>query len=502
MRLPSLPTLLSGILFALEATTAQAAPATRQASGSLAFLPQQPLLTFKYSTSSANAKNWVGVYHASGGGPDKEEFVEQSLAWAYAPQGEGTVKISATDLLPGDYKAFFLANDGYKWLSEPVIFQVPFANRPVAFIVNEITLPNARQGDKYEAKISGLRIDGGSSTVKYSKVQGDDWVKVSADGTISGTPNVSKTSKATVEITASDGSSARLQATVPVRASGTSLVGNLAVMTYNLWHGGTQVNGYHAKQVRFLASSGADVVGVQESTGGHAQRLGDALGWYSWQGSDVGIISKYPITTTHVHDSWGGYVEIALGEDKVVLWNVHLGYTPYGPYDFCFDKMSVDKVLKREEESKRTPQIKSVVKAMQTQLANADKVPVLLVGDFNAPSHMDWTDALKDKHCGQGYVPWPTSIEPTNAGLVDSFRVAHPDPKKELGITWSPIFLTNEGRPEPMDRIDFVYHKGKKLAVADSKHLVVGSPKPEPNHADNEWTSDHAAVLTNYLFSK
>ena len=70
---------------------------------------------------------------------------------------------------------------------------------------------------------------------------------------------------------------------------------------------------------------------------------------------------------------------------------MHLGYTPYGPYDACFGQMSVPQLLEREAESGRTGQIEGVLTAMRPQLRRADATPVLLTGDFNASSHLDWT---------------------------------------------------------------------------------------------------------------
>ncbi|MFC7742143.1 hypothetical protein ACFQXA_16065 [Nocardiopsis composta] len=87
---------------------------------------------------------------------------------------------------------------------------------------------------------------------------------------------------------------------------------------------------------------------------------------------------------------------------------------------------------------------------------------------------------------------------PAEAGLTDSFREAHPDPVAEPGITWSPLFPRRDGATgaeEPQDRIDFVYYAGG-LDVRGSETLVAGDPQVYPDHADNEWTSDHAAVMT------
>ncbi|KAK1672221.1 endonuclease/exonuclease/phosphatase family [Colletotrichum godetiae] len=508
--------LLSALLLAQSPTLALAIPTTRQ-SGNLAFLPDDAPFTFSYSTPDTNAKNWIGIYRASGGGPENQTYVEPSLAWGYAPASNGTLKIEseALELVPGDYRAFFLAKDGYAWLASPVDVRVPYASGPVGFLVDEVTLRNARVGEGYEARIGGLRSRGGDGAVRFRKVDGSGWVVVSEDGVVSGTPDGAGPARVTIEVVvveAADGEAARLDVTIPVRDVGAPLVDQLSVMSFNLWHGGTQVSDYHAKQVRFLASSGADVVGVQESTGGHAARLGDALGWFAWQGGDVGFVSKYPLVGGAAHEggTYAASVRVVLeGEEEeekkqkkkkeeVVLWNVHLGYDPYGPYDFCFENMTVEEVLAREGESKRTPQIESVVQAMAGPLAEAEAVPVVLVGDFNAPSHLDWVDATSGMHCGQGAVPWPTSVTPTEAGLVDSYRVVWPEPGARPGITWSPVFLENEGRPEPMDRIDFVYFRGRKLEVIGSEEVVVGQPAPEPGHGGNEWTSDHAAVLTRF----
>lgn len=505
MRLQSLiPAGLAGLLLGLGAVPlAGATVSSRQLSGSFSLIEDEPLFTFKYSTPDPNPTNWVGLYNSFGGGPEHEQYVEPSLVWKYAPDSAGTVQLPVSALQPGSYKVFFLAKDGYKWLAEPIEVFLRDSG-PISFIVDNATLHNARQGDPFEARISGLLSGGdGDPALKFSKVtlggDGDEWVDVHADGTISGTPGPSaKRTRVSIEATTGpDGSTARLDVTIPVRPSGRPLVRRLSVLTYNLWHGGTQVDDYHRKQVRFLLDSGADVVGLQESTGGHATRLARALGWQAWQGDDVGIISRYPIVAEHLQGGYGGAVRVALDGDtsQINVWNVHLGYTPYGPYDFCFDNMTAERVLEREAVSGRTPQIVATMAAMGDQLAGSDDVPVLLLGDFNAPSHLDWTEALRGKNCGKADIPWPTSTEPTEAGMVDSFRAAHPDPAAEPGITWSPIYLDNGGRPEPLDRIDFIYHSGS-LSVLGSEALVVGDPAPMPNHWGNEWTSDHAAVRT------
>lgn len=379
----------------------------------------------------------------------------------------------------------------------------------IFFYVAEATLPNARQGDSYSQRISGLVQDGDSDENITFSASSDyaDWVSVSEDGVISGTPGPDDT-ETTIEIRASgsdSGAEASATFTIPVRPSGSPLLDRLAAMSFNMWHGGTQINNYHEKQVRFILSSGADVVGLQEDQEGrHTTRLADALGWHHWSGESagLGVLSKYPIEEEYGVVNRSGGVRIALdGEDQQLnLWVVHLGYTPYGPYDFCFDDMTTEEVLEREAESGRTGQVTDTLEAMEDQIDDADNVALLLLGDFNAPSHLDWIEELGEKNCGHWNVPWPTSELPTEAGLNDSYRVAHPDPAEKQGITWTPLFPENEdeGRPEPHDRIDFIYYKGTALSVRDSRAVVVGNPEPSPDYEDNEWTSDHAAVLTTY----
>ncbi|KAJ6443509.1 exonuclease III [Purpureocillium lavendulum] len=435
--------------------------------------------TFRYATASPNPKNWIGVYYASGGGPDdQEQSSSNSLAWDWAPDSQGTVHIPLSKLQPGRYKAYFLGgDDGYKWLAEPMEVFVP-GTGPLAFIASpDVTTANSHEGEPFTASIRGLLAnppDARTSFAKSNASEGADWVQVSGDGTISGTPTPGGGGGAAawvdVEATASDGSRARLRVTIPVVRAGSPLVSQLRVMSYNLWFGGTQVNDYHNKQVRFLVGSGADLVGLQESTGGHAIRLAQALGWHHWQGSDVGIISRYPIAEVYTPTSRAGAVRIQLGRDKqVILWNAHLGSTPYGPYDFCFDGMDKEAVLTREAASGRTGQMLELTARMKDQLARTDRTPVVF---------------------------WPTSMYPLLAGLVDSFRAVHADPVVAPGTTWSPIYVDNEGRREPRDRIDFVLHKGLRVLASDT--LVVGAPRAEPHHQDNEWTSDHAAVMTTF----
>ncbi|MEU9152141.1 HAD-IA family hydrolase [Streptomyces sp. NPDC048417] len=264
-------------------------------------------------------------------------------------------------------------------------------------------------------------------------------------------------------------------------------VPELRVMSWNLWLGGSRIDDHRAKQVKAVLDAGADVVGLQETAGTSARELAGALGWHHHTaGENLGIISRYPITARFGDPEVGFYgaagVRIAVRPGREVdIWTAHLHYTPYGPYEFHFDGLGAAELIAHEE--LRLGQFREALRRI-----GDGPVPVVLVGDFNCPSHLDWTD-----------VEWPVTKAAEEAGFRDSYREVHPDPVTAPGHTWSPIHPVREdgsGRPEPQDRIDYVLHRG--LRVVDSRTYVSGIPLPWPEVAGNDWPSDHAAVVSTF----
>lgn len=264
-------------------------------------------------------------------------------------------------------------------------------------------------------------------------------------------------------------------------------VPELRVMSWNLWLGGSLITDHRAKQVKTVLDARADVVGLQETAGTSARDLAAALGWHHHTaGENLGIISRYPITARLGDPEVGFYgaagVRIAVRPGREVdIWTAHLHYTPYGPYEYHFDGLGADQLVAHEEV--RLAQLKEALRWI-----GDGAVPVVLTGDFNCPSHLDWTA-----------VEWPVTRAAEEAGFHDSYRQAHPDPVAAPGHTWSPVHPVHEdggGRPEPQDRIDYVLHRG--LRVLDSRTWVSGTPASWPEVADNDWPSDHAAVVTTF----
>jgi len=120
------------------------------------------------------------------------------------------------------------------------------------------------------------------------------------------------------------------------------------------------------------------------------------------------------------------------------------------------------------ENSTRMPALNKLLSAMAPHIAAAE--PCFLTGDFNAPSHFDYTaypghfDRLHERRPERFYFV----AHPNNRQFPGPFAFNEP------GITWTP--LTNEEPHGVFDRIDFVYFSaGDGVAVKSSTELDGGT---------------------------
>jgi hypothetical protein len=83
---------------------------------------QGTILSFAYAADAEHVSdtNWVGLYRDPGGGPGEVA----SATYVYAPGPSGTAQISSGALTPGDYRAYYLYNDGYDVLAGPLSLTV------------------------------------------------------------------------------------------------------------------------------------------------------------------------------------------------------------------------------------------------------------------------------------------------------------------------------------------------------------------------------------------
>jgi len=126
-------------------------------------------------------------------------------------------------------------------------------------------------------------------------------------------------------------------------------------------------------------------------------------------------------------------------------------------------------------------------------------IPVFVVGDFNEPSHLDWTEAAAKAGRHPMKVGFPTSKVFAKAGFTDAYRTIYPDEMAKPGFTWSPAYKDDDPRSHP-DRIDFVYFRGNGLQVTDAK--VIGENKANADIVVAPYPSDHRAVVATFTQAK
>ncbi len=288
----------------------------------------------------------------------------------------------------------------------------------------------------------------------------------------------------------------------PVAVAAPSNTAVVRVLNLNIFYGGDELDlrtgsWCHrpagcsetlAHVIHVIESSGADIVGIEE--GEHnAGVIADALGWYASDRTQV--ISRFPIVDPPGADGLYVWVE-ALPGRFIAIGNVHLPSDPYGPYEIR-DGAALSAVLELEE-SVRLPAIQDHLAALPPLAAAG--FPTFLTGDFNSPSHLDWTPAVSAVRPAVPYpVGWPVSLALAEAGFRDSYREVHPDPLANPGFTWTP------GGPESIedevhDRIDWVLASGPATATAST---VVGEAGgPDVGIGFDPWPTDHRGVLSTF----
>lgn len=122
--------------------------------------------------------------------------------------------------------------------------------------------------------------------------------------------------------------------------------------------------------------------------------------------------------------------------------------------------------------SGRTEKINHVIAAHDKDYAD---LPHLVTGDFNEPSHLDWTEQTKDLYEHNGVVyAWDTTAKLEASGYTDTFRELYPDVVKNPGFTWSSPVDGGSFKGSPIDdrdRIDFTFYKSGK--DADIKPIAI-----------------------------
>ncbi len=250
----------------------------------------------------------------------------------------------------------------------------------------------------------------------------------------------------------------------------------LDVLVYNIEYGGD------ASTDKVIRSMDADVVGVLESYN-RLPQIAKRTG-YPYYNVGLQLLSKYPIQEPSGAEGLYALIEVQPGY-AVAFFNTHLDYVAYGPRLLASGR-SVPDVM-ASEETVRAATLRPQLPRMAALAAAG--FPVILTGDFNEPSSLDYTGGTVGSHDGVNEaVPWPVSESLFDIGFVDTFRQSHPDPVIDPGITYA------AGKASTGDRIDYVY-AGGPVRTLDSK-LIGETGGAHVDVGFDTWTSDHRAVMS------
>jgi endonuclease/exonuclease/phosphatase family metal-dependent hydrolase len=267
---------------------------------------------------------------------------------------------------------------------------------------------------------------------------------------------------------------------------------DVRVMTFNIWLGGDVVD--FGKVVEAITVARADIVGLQEAEG-NTRRIAEALHWPYWS-DRLHVVSRFPLVDPPEADGEYVLAQVRPGQ-AFALANVHLTSDPYGPYLVRANR-SLAQVLANERAT-RVPEIGATLAALRPALRRG--VPTFMTGDFNTPSHLDWTPAADAVRADIHYpVPWPATRAVARAGFTDTYRAVHPDPVANPGITWTFGYpFPRRAANEVIDRIDLI-QATPGVQVLDSG--IVGPPgTPDVTYPVDPYPSDHRAVVSMVRFT-
>lgn len=280
---------------------------------------------------------------------------------------------------------------------------------------------------------------------------------------------------------------------------------SVRVMSFNLWHGGDAGKQPLSQTIEVIRAAKADLVGLQE-TGGFekskgagrpdsGRKIAETLGWHYFdQGDRTGILSRFPILT-NTPGKHGVTVRLPSGR-AVQMFNVHLNHAPYQPYQLAGIPYANGRFIKTAAEAvdearrARGSQVDRLVAELKPALIRGQ--PVFLTGDFNEPSHRDWTARAAAAGKYPVAVAYPATLAVHEAGLRDAFREKFPDEVAHPGWTWTPTTLPTDPK-DRHDRIDFVFFAGRDVTVKQCD--VVGEKRENASVVIQPYPSDHRAVV-------
>lgn len=303
----------------------------------------------------------------------------------------------------------------------------------------------------------------------------------------------------------------------------------LKIMQLNTWRSGLQLPGAREGIAAQIKKEKPHIVIMCECAvdGKVSEKVAELLAkdgltyYYPKQHNDCQVISTFPIIE---EKPMSNQLKVTLdGGDlgRITVYSLHLNYRSYACYlprgydGNTWEKLpngpvtSVEPVIAMNLASRRHENIAQIIKDAQPHLEAGEIV--VLGGDFNEPSHLDWTEATANLYGHNGIVmPWHTTRTLEDAGWIDVYRQKYPDPVTYPGFTFP---CNNENIAEKKlawapdaderDRIDFIFiPRTPKLAVRDAfligpETMIVYGKRDSAKTKDristpaSVWPSDH-----------
>ena len=273
------------------------------------------------------------------------------------------------------------------------------------------------------------------------------------------------------------------------------------LMSFNILYGGTHLGQPLEQTAAVISLAQPDIVVVCEQFE-NAKPLANLLGFTCyivaappyWQ--SVAVLSRYPILETFVN---GVRLELN-SRQSACVFGVHLTSSPYQPYQVRDKAYTKEEEIIDEARKTREHELMVVLTEIQPLIKAGERV--LLCGDFNEPSHLDWTQASSQdgRHFGLE-MAWPCSNKVIDIGMSDGYREVFPDVYRNPGYTWTSapgmgVGGSDRAEDEVHDRIDFVYHAGPGLQAKGAS--IVGESSLNADLVVSPFPSDHRAVAVIY----
>jgi len=262
------------------------------------------------------------------------------------------------------------------------------------------------------------------------------------------------------------------------------------VMTWNIWRGGRE-DGKEIgpkRVVEIIQQSQADIVAMQE-TYGSGEIISTQLGFHFHpRGTNLSIHSRFPIVEDlSVFEEFkcvGALLELP-NRKRIAFYSIWL---PYNAEIWEAGTRNIKDIESMKNACQAScDDLKKIRLAIKQRLNKPeyDGVPVIIAGDFNSMSHLDYLESFKQQFDGV-VIDWPTSHVLIDAGFRDSWRELYPEVNRIDDRTWTPRFPDQQ-----QDRIDYIYYRGAGLESRESEVIDVHKGK-------EKFPSDHAALVTRF----